>query len=154
MDSSEYIVTAKKLLSSAPTDVDVRRAVSATYYAMFHHVSRRFSDIVLRPSSSAYNRAWIQAYRYIDHGPAKQRCIEVWRQGRDFSIEFQIFAEMFARLQDRRNDADYNPLARLTVAGAEALIADAEVALAAFDTALPEAQRAFVLFIGLRPKGR
>ena len=151
------IVTARKLAHASPgkpRQADLRRAISTAYYALFHHACIQFSAIVLRPGSGTYLRAWSQAYRYLDHGPARQRCIEACRKERNFSAGIVVFAEAFIDLQQRRNAADYDPIPVFTVVDANALIVSAEAALAAFDVEPVEAQRAFVVFLALRPKNR
>ena len=153
-DAIAYLATAKKLLKGRPTDADIRRAVSTAYYAMFHHACMHFSTIVLQPESGSYVRAWLQAYRYIDHGPAKQRCLEAVKVDRKFPAGLVAFAERFIELQQRRIEADYDPARSFTAADAQSLIKSAEDAISAFDAEPIEAQRAFVLFVGLRPKNR
>ena len=60
----------------------------------------------------------------------------------------------FVSLQLRRAEADYDPSSQFTAEDALTLIASAGDAIAAFDAGPIEAQRAFVLFLGLRPKNR
>ena len=153
-DAVAYIATARKLLAGQPTDADIRRAVSTTYYALFHHVCFHFSMIVLHPSTGTYRRAWLQAYRYLDHGAAKQRCQDVNKKDRKFSLGILVFSEAFVDLQQRRNDADYNPSIRFSISDAVASIGDAQKAINAFNAEPLEAQRAFVIFVGLRAKNR
>ena len=57
-------------------------------------------------------------------------------------------------MQQRRIEADYDPARSFTAADAQSLIKSAEDAISAFDAEPVEAQRAFVLFVGLRPKNR
>lgn len=154
IDSDSLIGTARKLLEGVPSEADIRRSVSTAYYALFHHVCQHFSAIVLQPATGNYHRARQQAYRYLDHGPAKQRCLEAARKDRKFPAGIVAFAETFTDLQVHRNEADYDPSFSLTLADAHSLIGDAEAALAAFDAEPVEAQRAFVIFLGLRPKNR
>ena len=102
--AAAYLATARKLLEGEPAEIDIRRAVSTAYYALFHHICFHFGGIVMQPKTGTYQRAQLQAYRYMEH--------------------------------------------------ALTLIASAEDAIAAFDAGPIEAQRAFVLFLGLRPKNR
>jgi hypothetical protein len=161
IDAAGYIMTARKLLRDDPTEVDFRRATSTAYYALFHYVCWHFSAIVQQPHSGTYVRAWLQAYRYVDHGSAKQRCVEAQRLERRFPPGIQKFANTFADLHQRRAEADYDPwrtdydpLDVITTASILNLISDAEAAIAAFDSELEEARRAFVIFVALKPKNR
>jgi hypothetical protein len=154
IDSAWHIETAKKLLLGLTTEVDIRRSISTAYYALFHHICHHFSQIVIQPTTGSYERAWLQAYRYLDHGPARQRCQEVTAKDRKFPVGIVNFADAFVDLQQRRLEADYDPTESFTANDAHALIATAEDAIASFESEPKEAQRAFVLFLGLRPKNR
>jgi uncharacterized protein (UPF0332 family) len=153
--AANYLATAKRLLSSGATDTDVRRAVSATYYALFHHLCWHFSQIMTRPSAVTYTRAWLQTYRYPDHGPAKKQCHLVERQsGLDFPPALVAFSVVFSQMQERRIDADYNPAKEISALDAYGWIVTTEQTISSFEAATPEQQRAFVLFICLKPKAR
>lgn len=152
IDPGELIASSRKLLDGKPSEADMRRAVSAAYCALFHHRSMHFSAILIRPAPTAFTRAWLPVYRYPDHGPAKQRCMETAKHG--FPVAFVRYALIFADLQQRRIDADYNPVLAVTQQDAEAAISTSEQTMALFDAERPDHQRAFVLFLCLRPKSR
>jgi hypothetical protein len=154
MNPREFLDTAKRLLSGAPTDVDVRRAVSTAYYAMFHCICGHFSSIVVRSSSLTFTRAWKQSYRYPDHGPMRQRSVEARSGSLGFPKAITDFADTFAEMYLRRTNADYDPTALFAVVDARIWLATVEQAIADFDASPSEHQRAFVLFICLRPKSR
>jgi hypothetical protein len=154
IQARDYFGTAAYLLVGQPPEGHIRRAISTAYYAVFHHLCLQFAEIVERPSPAAFSRAWDSAYRYVDHGPAKQRCKEVKADARGFPQELIDFATAFVRLQERRIDADYNPSAVLSLAEATSLVLIAEQAIIDFDRAPNDHRRAFVVFLGLRPKGR
>jgi hypothetical protein len=153
ISSAGQIQTAKYLLAGQPDDPRVRRAISTAYYALFHHLCFGFSSVVLRPSPMSFTRAWLQAYRYPDHGPAKQRCAAAAKEP-TFPVEVIKFAVAFVRLQGERIDADYNPERIFTAAEASGLVLTAEQAILDFDRVPAEHQRAFLLFVGLKPKAR
>ena len=150
----DLIGTARKLMSGVPSDCDCRRAASTAYYALFHHLCLQFSDIVLRPGGSTFLRAFAQAYRFIDHGLVRAKCEQAASRKLDFPSGVVRFAETFIGLQQARIDADYDPLAEFDGTAVLNMIDSAEIALAAFDAESPEAQRAFAIFVALRPKGR
>ena len=95
-----------------------------------------------------------QAYRYVDHGPAKKSCEEVRTKGRNFPPGIVAFADTFVELQRYRIEADYQPTVAFDAALARSLVEDAEKAIAAHDSESDEAQRAFAVFVALRAKGR
>lgn len=154
ISAADYLATARRLIASDATDADVRRAVSTAYYALFHHVCWHLSRIVTRSSDAKFTRAWLQAYRYLDHGPAKNQCIQAKNPARGFPSELVKFALVFEQMHQRREDADYNPSAEMTALDAGAWIVTIEQAIADFEKIPADEQRAFVLFIGLKPKNR
>ena len=152
--SSSLLAAARKLMGGVPSDAEIRRAVSTAYYALFHHLCASFSEVVIHPPGAEFDRARLQAYRYLDHGPAKIRCIEVRSTGRNFPPGIVQFAIAFIELQEKRLEADYDPAARFEAAIVSNLIDNAERAITAHDSESPENRRAFAIFTALRPKGR
>ena len=148
------IATARKLMADEPSETDLRRSVSSAYYAVFHHLCASFSTIVLHPADAEFARAKSQAYRYVDHGPAKKSCEEVHTKGRNFPPGIVAFADTFVELQRYRIEADYQPTVAFDAALARSLVEDAEKAIAAHDSESHEARRAFAVFVALRAKGR
>ena len=154
IDPSELIATAYKILQGSPTDSDLRRAVATAYYAMFHHICASFSTIVKHPAGEDYARARLQAYRYIDHGFAKTRCIEAKSSARKVPPGMVRFATAFVDLQQYRSEADYDPDVIFDEASVRNYVGEAQNAMLAYDSESMEAQRAFAIFIALRSKTR
>ena len=158
IDPLSLLTTALRLASTNPTDTDIRRSISTSYYALFHHACVQMGKIVLRPSRGGYTRAWVQAFRHLDHSTARQRCTEVFSTskefpaGRGFPSGIVEFAKLLVDLQEKRHAADYDPLAKLTRADAIGVIREAAKSITAFDGEPAEAQRAFVVFLALRSK--
>ena len=72
MNSRDLIETARRLADSAvvlPTQTDLRRAVSAAYYALFHCLARTAADLLT--GSSTDSPEWHQVYRALEHGKAR-----------------------------------------------------------------------------------
>ena len=79
MRAPDFIETARHLTSSTgrPRQTDLRRAVSTTYYALFHCLAACYADtIVGGPGAKRSKPAWRQAYRALNHGSAKQWKVE------------------------------------------------------------------------------
>ena len=64
------------------------------------------------------------------------------------------FADTFIELQQRRNEADYDPTVLFDEAFVRNYVGDAERAIAAFNSESIEAQRAFAIFVALKSKTR
>ena len=152
MNHDRLLLTAKKLLSGEPSGEDTRRAVSTAYYAMFHHLCEKVCSLLVC-GEGELNRARYQAYRSIDHGPTKSACLEC-REDKSFPQAVVEYAETFVALQQRRHDADYDPFEAFSAASAQALIGRSEHAIAAFDAVDEKHQRAFVILVALRKRGR
>jgi uncharacterized protein (UPF0332 family) len=100
-----------------PRQASLRRAVSTAYYALFHLLIREtIRQIGPNLSEENYNRA----YRWLDHGAMKRvawafsedvvripNSKEVLIPKNDPSIK--LVALTFARAQDLRHSADYDP---------------------------------------------
>jgi hypothetical protein len=154
IDISDLLRTADRLAGADATEADLRRSVSTSYYAVFHLLCRAFGELVERSGPEQFQRAWLQTYRYLDHGPAKQKCLEAKIAKRGFPSILQEFANTFIELQDLRIAADYDPMTPVDATLAQTCVAVARQAIADFDAAPADHRRAFVLFVCLRPKGR
>jgi hypothetical protein len=120
--------------AGAPRQVDLRRAVSAAYYGVFHVVATAVADQFVgagRRSTPEY----ALAYRRIDHKSLKALCAEI-KAGRlsskyedfvpanGFSSDLKTVAVAAVELQERRIDSDYNPLISVKASDAEAPCCD------------------------------
>ena len=94
-----------------PRETNLRRAVSTTYYALFHCLAVCCADTLVGGSGSSRSRpAWRQTYRALQHGTARRRCERTSIIVR-FPSEVQDFAEHFVDMQKKRHTADYDPYA-------------------------------------------
>ena len=108
----DLIAAARKLAGMAsgspPSQASLRRAVSTTYYALFHCMAANCADMLVGEADSGRSEpAWMQAYRALQHGLAKQRCGQ--NRISRFPLEIQNFARRFASMQEKRELADYDP---------------------------------------------
>ena len=106
MNPHELIETARRLATAAdptPTQADLRRTVSTTYYAIFHCLAGTAADLLAGHGRGA---EWHQVYRALEHGKARRACQQ---QGvmRTFPREVRSFAKTFVDLQEARHEADY-----------------------------------------------
>jgi uncharacterized protein (UPF0332 family) len=144
--SAELLITAK---AGKPSQVNLRRATSAAYYAMFHCLARASADLFVGGAGAARSRhAWKQVYRAIDHGAAKTACRDGAILTR-FPKPIEDFANAFVTMQAKRLSADYDPTSKFTKSEVAQDIATVGRAIRAFN-AEPRKDRvafcAFVLF--------
>lgn len=133
-----------------PRQVDLRRAVSTTYYAMFHALARCCADLLVGSSRSARDEiAWEQTYRALDHGYARTQCDNRGAMAR-FPVEIREFGEWFVDMQRHRHLADYAPEASFSREQVGQFIDETERNIAAFDSASTRDRRAFAAHVLLR----
>ena len=123
--------------------VFIRRTISDAYYALFHAIAAMCADSLVG-STRRNGEAWRRIYRTLDHGPVRE---ELRRpESRAIHPGITKIASDFARLQDARHDADYDPttefrrrdeaiafvnIAEAAIADIEALPADVRLELSA-----------------------
>ena len=151
MQALDFIVTTKLLAvqpsRGRPLETNLRRAVSTAYYALFHCLAECCADtLVGGPGARRSRDAWRQIYRAVQHGRARERCIEISTLAR-FPAEIQNFAQVFANMQPLRHRADYDPDAEFSRNPVIQSINDAENAIRLFPNAPIADRRAFAVHV-------
>lgn len=116
MDPFELLRIAEHLASGGagsgrgrPPQAELRRAVSAAYYAMFHALAACCADMLVGATrASRSQQACRQTYRALEHSFAKNQCANQGMMGR-FPQPIQEFARYFVDIQRHRHVADYDP---------------------------------------------
>ena len=158
VDAHELIRIARELASGAlgsgrgrPRQSELRRAVSMAYYAMFHALARQSADMLVGATrGSRSQRAWLQAYRSLEHGLAFTQCKRPII--RRFPGEIQRFGERFVYNQRMRRDADYNPDVSYARYQVLQLIDDTERVVFDFERADAVDKRAFAVYVLFRSR--
>jgi hypothetical protein len=139
-----------RLSPRRPRQVDLRRAVSAAYYAVFHELCHVCANTLVGTGAASATEAWSLAYRSVNHGVAKRRCRALPNQA--FPPGIRNFAKTFVTLQEERHRADYDPTARFSRSSALRLVGNARRAVA-FMGATPRSVRlAFAAHILFEPR--
>ncbi len=160
---------ADRLIASAgkgtPRQADLRRAISTAYYAVFHSVLTGAADCFAgRASRNTSNYALI--YRSVDHRPLRTACEVLKRATPPQRLpekysryepvggfgEIVAVAAAVVELNEKRQEADYDPLYRSSVSDALAAIATARDALARLKAASPTRRVAFFSLIVFPPR--
>jgi hypothetical protein len=150
------VETAKTLCPATgtrkPKQADLRRSVSAAYYAVFHHLARTCADVLVGTSKAKRpNKAWVEVYRGLDHGAAKNACQGAGNVA--FPQGIKDFADAFKQLQAARYGADYDPMIRLTKVQALSFITLAKDSMVALDSAGKRDKIAFATWVLITSKG-
>lgn len=131
MNVTHLIQSARRVVrvKGRPREVELRRAVSDCYYALFHALAKTCADAFVG-SSRGDSEAYVRVYRGLDHARAKQE-LDRWTRRSDCPPALRTFGAAFVELQELRHRADYDPLPfRHRKKDAETVIRDAEAALA------------------------
>ena len=143
IDPQELIDTCHKLVppgaTPPPSQADMRRAISTAYYALFHTLAASNAELIAgQPQSSISSYAWERVYRRLDHGRAQNNLRGVLGQ---LSPSGENFTRTFIDLQDRRQEADYDPNAPITRTRTLNIIARADTAIRDFAQLTQEERR-------------
>lgn len=89
-----------------PREVSLRRAVSSAYYAIFHALAATIALDLLRPGAD--DETFAAMWRSMDHG-ADRRILLAPRSESEIGPGLSSVGLIFARLQEARYRADYDP---------------------------------------------
>jgi uncharacterized protein (UPF0332 family) len=119
-----------------PSEIRLRRAVSALYYALFHHINAAAAKLIAPnvPSETNY-----RIQRWFDHAEMKKVCgrflpVKLDQPlldliGSSASPALQDVARTFIRLQEARHSADYDLGYNLTFEDATQFVTQAAGAM-------------------------
>ena len=154
MNPLELIALARALVNGVitggavvPTQTELRRAVSCTYYAMFHTLATSNANALIGASPAEQQRwAWQQTYRAVDHRPTRNKVSRASLGGR-FPVAIRNFGEVFAFAQKERHSADYDPHSQFQATAVADLIDRVEDAITAFNQTPDDVRRDLAIHI-------
>jgi uncharacterized protein (UPF0332 family) len=154
MKPTDLVATARRTLGQSgkrrPRQSDLKRAISAAYYAVFHQLCWTTADTFIGGQNAQRSTpAWRQAYRSLDHGFAKSQCRNTIIIGQ-FPQAVQDLANAFVDLQVARHAADYDPLHRLVRSEVKSEIDRAEQVIKDFRKVPIKDRRAFAAWVTLK----
>ena len=122
-------------------DVSDRRAVSAAYYALFHHITDSAAALIAPNVSGETNH---RVQRWFDHAEMKKVCGRFGQEkldqplrnliGDTASSDLQNVASSFIKLQEARHSADYDISYSLTPEETRQFIRLAVLAMGSWDS--------------------
>ncbi len=148
--------------AGAPRQVDLRRAISAAYYGVFHFCLTAAADEFIGVTQRATSR-YALVYRSIDHKNLRELCLEAKKATPPakfapyfptggFGPNIQTFSTAAIELQEKRHLADYNPQPRFRTSDAKLAISTARSALHGFKQASDEQCKAFLTLLVCPPR--
>ncbi len=154
MNPSELIAIARALVNGvvggeamAPSQTELRRAVSCVYYAMFHTLAASNANTLVGASPADQQRwAWQQTYRAADHRPTRNKLSHASLEDR-FMAAIDDFGEVFAVAQQARHSADYDPHSEFSPTDVSGIIDRVETAISAFNQTPDDVRRDLAIHI-------
>lgn len=147
----------------APSQVSLRRAISAAYYGLFHYLLADAADTLVGKTKRA-EPAYALVYRAFEHGKMRSRAEQAARPQSElaralpsfglsaFSDEIRKGATAFVGLQIERHKADYDPRYRPRLETAQAQIDAARRAIERFSSADKSEYQLFLLMLLFEPR--
>ena len=133
-----------------PRQTDLCRAVSASYYALFHTLAGCGADLIAGATRNSRSQpAWEQTYRGLEHGHARNQCRNASVMAR-FPEAIQDFGDWFVSMQRFRHHADYAPVTDFNRSNVVDYIDRTESVIAQFNTVPTRDRRAFAIYALLR----
>ncbi len=154
----EHLLTIAEGLASGgmgsqlgrPRQAELRRSISAAYYALFHTLADNCATLLVGARSSTQTKqAWRQMYRALDHGQVKRRCTDrrPKRVLEKFPQGIQDFADQLVRMQRQRHLADYDPFELFSRTTVSQFIEETKAAITRFNQVGRSDRRAFAVFV-------
>jgi hypothetical protein len=145
-----------------PRQVDIPRAISAAYYAIFHAAITAAADQFVGMTNRDESRYGL-LYRSVDHKWLRELCKEVQKSTPSsnfrpytppggFGADVAAFAAAVVTLQVKRHTADYDIAVRMNRSDAVLAIAEARAALGRFDRASQQERLAFLSLLLFSPR--
>jgi uncharacterized protein (UPF0332 family) len=156
---------ADKLITSSagpPRQVDIRRAISAAYYATFHATVTAAVDQFIGVTNRDKSRYGL-VYRSVSHAWLRDLCKEVQKStpsnkfkpyipSDGFGPNVSAFATAVVELQEKRHVADYDVMIRMNKSDAVLAINTARAALRRFEKAKEARRVAFLSMLLFPPR--
>jgi hypothetical protein len=122
---------------------DMRRALSAAYYSVFHAISESNANCVVGERTDRNSETWLHCYRALEH---KQIRSLARRQDLPEDLkELRGFIDNAEELQEFRHSADYDPTYRISRTDALAAVEMAAEAIAILDAVDVASRRALAV---------
>lgn len=143
---------------------DRRRAISSAYYAVFHLATGALADELVGTTSAARKSPrYALVCRSVDHNRLRKLCEQVAAGTPDGNLvacfpsggigaDLQKFSTEVKQLQEKRNQADYDPSHWIRIEDAQTAIASARTAIESFRNATAARRKAFLILLAFKSR--
>jgi uncharacterized protein (UPF0332 family) len=165
--NADHLLAQARLLirpppAGPPRQVDLRRAVSSAYYAVFHTVLTALADEIVGKAHQSTQR-YTLVYRTVTHAQLRALCAEAakptaperlraYLPDMGFGQDLGVFANALTELQKKRHSADYDPSIRFKMSDVSLDIDLARRAIERFYLAEAHQRRAFLYLLAFPPR--
>lgn len=148
-----HLGVARRLATTKrPTQAEIRRSISSSYYAVFHALARTCANaLVGKTPSRRPNKAWVEVYRGLSHGVCQKACSNASTV--NFPDCVQDFADNFQQLQELRHSADYDPSVRFEKKDAQTWYQLAQLSIESLRSANTVDKKAFAAWVLISSQG-
>jgi hypothetical protein len=164
-DPEHLLDQAARLIASTSgtaRQVDLRRAISGGYYALFHAVATEAADDFVGRTHRQTPRYRL-LYRSVEHRSLVRLCGDIgktklpekyagYEPSGGFGPDLQAFADAFVDLQEKRHLADYDPLFHVNKSEALLAVETSRLALVRFRNANRSLRKAFLSLAVFSPR--
>jgi hypothetical protein len=160
-DPNRLFDHADALINNNQDETDLRRAVSAAYYGVFHFTLGALADWIVGPDNRSPDQ-YALVYRSVDHKVLRALCDQFRGATLNATIKpyepaggfgpIGDFARAVLNLYELRILADYNPTHALSHTDALGAVSSARPAVANFQAAMPEQRKAFLTLLAFRAR--
>jgi hypothetical protein len=166
LDPIHFFDQADNLISGAaagaPRQVDLRRAISAAYYGVFHAIVRAATDLVI--GAAQRQTPWYGlVYRSIEHRSLRTLCEDIGKPSMParylpyvpasgLGTDMAALAAAVPDLQKKRHEADYDPRLRFYRSDARIEVSKARTAVKHLTDADSESRRIFLILLLFPPR--
>jgi hypothetical protein len=163
-DPDSLLIQAETLIKNHKDETDLRRAVSAAYYAVFHYALRAAADLTVGvPNRGTSN--YELAYCGVEHKRFKDLCNQI-AGGKPSGAVLSYsppepehfghvanFARLGPNLQEERHHADYHPAQRFDNFRGEQAVSNARNAIKEFEMGNKDQREKFLMLLLFKPRG-
>jgi hypothetical protein len=160
IDVANQLVEAPR--RGAPRQAKLRRAASTAYYALFHFLLESATRELLGAVSDWPRYRMV--YRSFQHNDMRVACQQATKplsqeirgvfEIQEFGPEIRLCAQSFLELQKFREEADYDPGAKLTLSDTQGAITKAQTAMQSLAVASQNERQIFLLSLNFKVRIR
>lgn len=151
--SDEFLECARRRLQTEPSlkkEGELRRATSDLYFALFHAVCGALvEEFVFDGETESFREVFLAIYKQVDHGRLEKNARRVAQKKPSFSEPLTAFAKQISAMKNKREQADYDPLAQIKLSTVTSDLQTVETTLQRFWEASLEQRAKFSVFLAV-----